>query len=156
MPCLTSATGAASDPAMVEPGIFEDAYEVRGTLGSGGFAVVYKARQRATGQLVAIKTMLPRAGGAHPEKVVARFLRETQLCAQLYHPNIVPLINAGETTAGQLYTVFVYAPGKSLSHVLQEEGALRPEEARHLMLQVLDALACAHDQGIVHRDLKPS
>lgn len=141
---------------MVQPGIFEDAYEVLGTLGAGGFGVVYKAKQRTTGQLIAIKTMLPRAGGAHPEKVVARFLRETQLCAQLYHPNIVQLINAGETASGQLYTVFVYAPGKSLSLVLEEEGALRPEEAQHLMLQILDALACAHDQGIVHRDLKPS
>ncbi len=140
---------------MAQPGIFEDAYDVVGTLGTGGFGVVYQAKQRTTGQLVAIKTLLPRAGGAHPEKVVARFLRETQLCAQLYHPNIVQLINAGETAAGQLYTVFVYAPGKSLSRVLEEEGALRPDEARHLMLQVLDALACAHGQGIVHRDLKP-
>ncbi|MBC7978602.1 MAG: TOMM system kinase/cyclase fusion protein [Myxococcales bacterium] len=140
---------------MAQTGIFEDAYDVIGTLGTGGFGVVYQAKQRTTGQLVAIKTLLPRAGGAHPEKVVARFLRETQLCAQLYHPNIVQLINAGETAAGQLYTVFVYAPGKSLSRVLEEEGALRPDEARHLMLQVLDALACAHSEGIVHRDLKP-
>jgi TOMM system kinase/cyclase fusion protein len=136
-------------------GVFDDAYEILGTLGKGGFGVVYKARQRTTGQLVAIKTMLPRGDAARSEKVLARFLRETQLCAQLYHPNIVQLINAGETISGLLYTVFSYAPGKSLSEILGQEGALEPEEARHLMLQALDALACAHAGGIVHRDLKP-
>jgi TOMM system kinase/cyclase fusion protein len=137
-------------------GVFEDAYEILGTLGQGGFGVVYKARQRTTGQLVAIKTMLPRGSAPRSDKLLARFLRETQLCAQLYHPNIVQLINAGETREHQLYTVFAYAPGKTLSQVLAEEGALDPEEARHLLLEVLDALACAHGLGIVHRDLKPS
>lgn len=137
-------------------GIFEGAYEIQGTLGRGGFGVVYKARQQTTGQIVAIKAMLHGGDGPGGDKLVARFMRETQLCAQLYHPNIVQLINAGQTAKGQLYSVFAYAPGQTISQVIAQEGALDPAEARYLMLQVLDALACAHDRGIVHRDLKPS
>ncbi len=142
-------------PMEAATGIFEDAYEILSTLGQGGFGVVYKARQRTTGQLVAIKAMLPRGEGPGSDKLVTRFMRETQLCAQLYHPNIVQLINAGQTSAGQIYSVFAYSPGQTLAQILRQEGALDPAEARYLMLQVLDALACAHDRGIVHRDLKP-
>lgn len=141
---------------MMEVGaVFEDAYEIQSILGQGGFGIVYKAMQRTTGQLVAIKMLRLQASPARVERTTGRFLRETKLCAQLYHPNIVQLINAGKTAAGELYTVFAYAPGQSLSEVLRKEGALQPEEARHLMLEVLDALACAHALGIIHRDLKP-
>ncbi|MCG8417496.1 MAG: TOMM system kinase/cyclase fusion protein [Proteobacteria bacterium] len=138
--------------------MLDDRYEILGQLGEGGFGVVYKARQRTTGQLVAIKTVRlpPGKEKAGTETWLARFLRETQLCAQLHHPNIVQLINAGEADTGLLYTVFAFVPGKSLSHVLADEGALNPIEAQYLMLQVLDALACAHQVGVVHRDLKPS
>lgn len=141
---------------MLAEGSLESAYEILATIGQGGFGVVYKARQRATGQLVAIKTVLPRSAPDRSEKVIARFLRETQLCAQLYHPNIVQLIDAGTTKGGDLYTVFAFAPGKSLNRIIADEGALDPEETRFLMLQVLDALTCAHDHGIVHRDIKPA
>lgn len=143
------------DGGMEVGGIIEEGYEIEGLLGRGGFGVVYKAKQRTTGQLVAIKTLLPQATSRRHEQLIGRFMRETRLCAQLYHPNIVQLIDAGKTAEGQLYTVFAYVPGKSLSQILADEGALDPEEARHLMLQVLDALACAHACGIVHRDLKP-
>src|SRR5262249_31350049 len=57
---------------------------------------------------------------------------------------------------GTLYSVFAFAPGDSLAALLAKEGALAPREAMHLMLEVLDALACAHATGVAHRDLKPS
>jgi serine/threonine protein kinase len=91
----------------------------------------------------------------YDEALVARFQREMRLCARLYHPHIVRLIDSGETGEKQLYTVFEYVPGRTLGDVLATEGALPPWEAAHLMLQVLDALGCAHKLGIIHRDLKP-
>ncbi|WP_437553521.1 protein kinase [Sorangium sp. So ce367] len=142
----------------LEPGtVLEGRYELLEELGKGGFGIVYRARQLATTQTVAIKVLDVQTWDAHPaEKRLARFRREMQLCGQLHHPNIVRLIDFGQTVSGFPYAVFDFAPGKNLSEVLAEEGALAPRETRHLMLQVLDALACAHAQGVVHRDLKPS
>jgi TOMM system kinase/cyclase fusion protein len=140
------------------PGVVFDArYELLEVLGEGGFGVVYKAKQLATGHSVALKLMhFPEdADEARIEKRAQRFLRESKLCAELHHPNIIQLIDAGRDAEGRLYTVFAFAPGQTLAEVLADEGPLDVREARHLMLQVLDALSCAHAHGIVHRDLKP-
>lgn len=134
---------------------FQNRYQILAELSEGGFGAVYKARQITTGQPVAVKVLHFRGGGAE-ERQIARFERETQLCGKLHHPNIVRLIDSGQAENGALYTVFEFAPGKSLSCVLAEEGALEPLEAQHLMLQLLDALSCAHAEGVMHRDLKPS
>src|SRR5579862_6590766 len=143
--------------ASIVPGAtFEGAYDVLKELGSGGFGTVYQARQLATGQLVAIKVLRWQENqGPAYERKLARFLREMRLCARLHHPNIVRLIDSGHAEPGPTYTVFEYVPGDNLGDILAQEGALDPVEARHMMLQVLDALACAHASGIVHRDLKP-
>jgi TOMM system kinase/cyclase fusion protein len=138
--------------------MFEGRYELLAKLGEGGFGTVFKARQRATGQTVALKVMRsPERGGAtRADTRVARFLREARICAGLHHPNIVHVVESGQTGDGSLFTSFAFAPGVNLADLLAREGALAPAEARHLMLQVLDALACAHKQGVIHRDLKPS
>jgi TOMM system kinase/cyclase fusion protein len=133
--------------------VFQDRYEILSKVGEGGFSKVYRARHRVTGQEVAVKVLLHLH--ANDEGHVARFQREMRLCARLYHPNIVRLIDSGKTEQGQLYTVFEYVPGRTLGDVLASEGALPAWEAAHLMLQVLDALGCAHRLGVVHRDLKP-
>src|SRR5262249_18435917 len=83
------------------------------------------------------------------------FRREMRLCAELAHPNIVRLIDSGQSEDGMLYAVFEYVPGSTLREILGTDGRLAWEVARHLMTQVLDALACAHARGAVHRDLKP-
>ena len=143
---------------VLEPGaVFLGRYEVLSRIGEGGFGVVYKARLLSTGQLVALKTTLKPEPDADPRVAtrVARFLAESRLCARLYHPNIVQVMDAGETE-DMLFSVFAFIPGDNLATVLATEGALEPREARHLMTQVLEALICAHAQGVVHRDLKPS
>ncbi|WP_437964203.1 TOMM system kinase/cyclase fusion protein [Sorangium sp. So ce260] len=145
--------------AAIAPGaVFQERYQIVSALRESGFADVYKGRQLATGQMVAIKVMRPSRGGkpADVARRCARFHQETRFCAQLHHPNIVRLIDAGQTDEGTLYTIFEFVPGKNLAEVLAEETALEPREARHLMLQILDALGCAHGQNVVHRDLKPS
>jgi len=145
-------------PGALAPGTqFQDAYEILEELGSGGFGRVYKARQLSTGQLVAIKVLRfwESDSAADVANQVERFRRETRLCAELSHPNIVCLIDSGETGHGQLYAIFEYVPGSTLKDVLAREGGLGWTETVYLMTQVLDALACAHARGVVHRDLKP-
>ncbi|XXY45218.1 TOMM system kinase/cyclase fusion protein [Sorangium sp. So ce269] len=148
----------ADGAAPVTGTTFAGRYEILAKLGEGGFGVVYKARQLTTGQPIALKILrlAEQGGAAQTDRRVTRFLRETRLCAQLHHPNIVQLVDAGQLEDGTLYTAFAFAPGDNLAALLEREGALAPPEARHLMLQVLDALACAHAAGVVHRDLKPS
>jgi TOMM system kinase/cyclase fusion protein len=144
------------DPQLLEA--FQGRYEILSELGEGGFGRVYKARQVTTGQSVAVK-LLRLLEGATPESVErrsARFEREMKLCAQMHHPNIVRLIDSGRAQGGAVYSIFEFVPGRNLAQVLAEEGMLDPVEARHLMLQLLDALACAHAQNVVHRDLKPA
>ncbi|WP_224242140.1 TOMM system kinase/cyclase fusion protein [Hyalangium gracile] len=133
--------------------VFQGRYEVLSKLGEGGFGQVYRARQLVTQHEVAIKVL--RALHTTNDTHIARFHREMQLCAQLYHPNIVRLIDSGKADPDVLYTVFEYVPGRTLTDVLAAEGALPTWDAAHLMLQVLDALACAHNKGVIHRDLKP-
>jgi serine/threonine protein kinase len=144
------------DPLIEVGDVFQERYRIQETLSTGGFAIVYKAEQLATGQAVAIKCI--RRYGPTPEddeKRVARFQREVRLCAQLHHPNIVRLIDSGWIDAS-MYAVFEFVPGKNLAEILADEGKLSPVEAGYLMSQVLDALSCAHDAGITHRDLKPA
>ena len=145
------------DPVLSIGSIFAGSYEVLAPLGEGSFGRVYKGRQRSTGQAVAIKTLRLWQGDAarDVENQIARFRREMRLCAELSHPHIVRLIDSGESEDGTLYTVFEYVPGVTLREVLTREGSLGWGLARHLMTQVLDALACAHARGVVHRDLKP-
>jgi TOMM system kinase/cyclase fusion protein len=138
--------------------IFEGRYELLGQLGEGSFGRIYKARQLSTGQHVAIKTVRVSQGDAPAsvENQIGRFRREMRLCAELSHPNIVRLIDSGESHDGVLYAVFEYVPGSTLQELLATAGRLEWETARRLMSQVLDALACAHARGVVHRDLKPA
>ncbi|KFE71580.1 Adenylate cyclase [Hyalangium minutum] len=133
--------------------IFAGRYEILEKLGEGGFGQVFKARQLATLQVVAIKVL--REVHSNNASHVARFQREMQLCAQLYHPHIVRLIDSGSTETGLLFSVFEYVPGQTLTQVLASEKALSAWETTQLMLQVLDALECAHRAKVVHRDLKP-
>src|SRR5436190_15417830 len=137
--------------------ILEGRYEILAQLAEGSFGQVYKGRQRSTGQAVAIKVLRFWEGDApaNVENQIARFRREMRLCAELSHPNIVRLIDSGESGDGRLYAVLEYVPGSTLREILAREGRLGWELARHPMTQVLDALACAHARGVVHRDLKP-
>ncbi|MRG97525.1 TOMM system kinase/cyclase fusion protein [Polyangium spumosum] len=133
-------------------------YELLEVLGEGAFSTVYKARQLTTHQPVAVKVLRVVEGGgsqALNKRRIARFHREVHICAQMHHPNIVHLLDSGRADEGLVYSVFEFVPGKDLAKVLAEEGRLNPLEAQHFMLQVLDALACAHASGVVHRDLKP-
>jgi len=125
-------------------------YELREPLGAGGYGTVFLARQRKTGAMVAVKVVKL----TEDMRRIARFHRETELCARLRHPHIVQLLDKGRQ-GPYVYGVFEYVPGETLKSLIQRNGALTPAEAARIMAEVLDALDCAHKMGIVHRDLKP-
>ncbi len=134
-----------------------EAYRIKKVLGTGGFGIVYQALQKSTGQSVALKVLqLDKTLDPHRQRrLVERFERESQLCAQLHHPHIVQLLDKGQTGDHQLYAVFEHVPGETLKELLLRKGALSAIETGELMGPVLNALAYAHEQGVVHRDLKP-
>ncbi len=90
-----------------------DGFQVLELLGEGGAGSVFKARQESTGQLVALKFL--HADPAHTafqrQRLIARFERETRLCAQLHHPHIVRLLDQGHTSQQQMYAVYEFVPG---------------------------------------------
>ena len=135
----------------------EGRYELLDRLGEGGFAVVYRARQLSTGQLVAIKVMRRHADGTEEDRRsnAARFRREMGLLSQLRHPHIVRLIDAGSLDDGRTYIATDLVEGQTLADLASARGPLPLAELRPWMLQVLDALAAAHGRGLVHRDIKP-
>ncbi|XXT20325.1 protein kinase [Sorangium sp. So ce429] len=146
--------------AILDPGtMFQGRYEIFSLLRESRLAVVYEGRQIASEQPIVLK-ILRLARDEDPAELGrrrgARLLREVRRCARLRHPGIVRPLDAGQTDGGQLYAVFERVPGQSLAELLSARGALEPPEAKHLMRQVLDALACAHRQGVVHGDLRPA
>lgn len=148
---------SARDGLLEVGALVDGRYQVLGHLGSGGHSVVYDARQLVTTQRVALKLLRPEALRRSREtgSQAARFEREMQVVAQLNHPNIVRLLDAGRLPGGELYLALEYVDGETLTALCQRTGGIEPREAKALMLQVLDAIGFAHERGVVHRDLKP-
>ena len=133
------------------PGARLGPYEVIGAIGAGGMGEVYRARDPKLNRFVAIK-VLHRQFGADPDRL-ARFEREAQAVAALSHPGILAIHDFG-TANGVTYAVMELLEGSTLRQRL-DSGPMAPFRAIDLAVQIVRALAAAHDRGIVHRDLKP-
>ena len=129
-----------------------DQYEIDGEIGRGGMSVVYRARDRRLNRLVAIKVLPPEL--AYDPAIRSRFTREAQTSAQLSHAHIVPIYDVGERD-GIAYFVMAIVDGGNLAAVLAREPRLPVTRVRAILVEVADALACAHLRGIIHRDIKP-
>ncbi len=126
-------------------------YAVEREIGSGGMATVYLAEDLRHHRKVAIKVLRPELAAALGAD---RFLHEIEIAAQLQHPNVLPLLDSGESD-GLLYYVMPYVEGPSLRDRLANQGELPIHDAARILYEVVDALAEAHERGIVHRDVKP-
>jgi len=124
---------------------WRERYEVVGRVGSGGFAEVYEAVDRSTGERVALK-VIPEGRG-----MAARVVREVDAAASLTHPNIVALYDYF-SDGMRSYLVWELVEGRSLAALA---GDLGDADVAAVGVELLDALAYAHSQGIVHRDVKP-
>ena len=126
-------------------------YVIQGLAGRGGMGLVYRAEQRATHRLVAIKLLT--TGSVDAERL-ASFRREAATLAQLEHPRIVPLYDYGEHE-GVPFLVVRFLDGGTVAERLKA-GPIPLDTALRWIRDVADALDAAHRRGITHRDVKPS
>lgn len=133
--------------------VLEGRYTVGPRMARGGTGGVYRAVDQRLGRTVAVKIMHPHL--TEDPAFVGRFAREARAAAQLSHPNVVAVLDQGETAHGWVYLVMEYVEGGTLRDVLNRKGFLTPAQAFTILESVLDGLASAHRAGLVHRDIKP-
>ena len=141
-----------------EPTEIAGRYQVVQKLGAGAFGIVYKAKDKILGRMVAIKTIRMEglaAAAAGVEEMVARFEREARVSAQLKHPNIVTIYDVGQSE-GLSYLAMEFIDGVGLDKIIAQAGRLPVERVASIGAQVADALDFAHKNGVVHRDIKPA
>src|SRR5918911_3142057 len=124
--------------------LIDQRYELRTVVGSGGMADVYLARDEVLGREVALKLLKDRY--AENEEFVERFRREARSAAALSSPYIVPIFDRGKTEDGTYYITMEYLPGGTLRDRITTTGALRPQAAAEVALQVAEALRVAHER----------
>jgi serine/threonine-protein kinase len=132
--------------------VIADRYELEELVGKGGMSTVYRARDRLLERTVAIKLLHEHY--SRDDDYVERFRREARAAARLSHPNIVTVIDRGESD-GRQFIVFEYVDGQNLKQLVESEGRLPVRTALELSIEIGHALAFAHESGLVHRDVKP-
>jgi serine/threonine protein kinase/alpha-tubulin suppressor-like RCC1 family protein len=142
-----------SDQSPAAHAALEASYEIIRELGGGGTALVYLARERATGDKVAIKVI--RSRYIEDDEAQARFAREARVVAQLQHPNIVPVRAVLDLGPAGLAIVMAHVVGRTLKQQIKQDGPLSPKDTEQILRDVGSALNAAHASGLVHRDVKP-
>ena len=133
--------------------MLDNRYEILECIGTGGMAVVYKARDHRLNRLVAVKILKPEL--ASDAEFRRRFHDESQAVAMLSHANIVSVYDVSHSD-GLNYIVMELIDGLTLKQYMQRRGTpLNWREAQHFITQIMRALSHAHGRGIIHRDIKP-
>ena len=142
-----SALSASRAASTGQPG----RYQITGELGRGGMGIVYKAQDTALDRIVAYK-VLPDTLSENP-LALKNFMREAKAAAKLNHPGIVTVYDTGEQD-GRYYIAMEYVDGTTIKEILRRRGAISPAGILHVLVQVCEALAYAHENRVVHRDIK--
>ena len=143
-----SAVGVQLPPGSVFAGC-----RVEEVIGHGDMGVVYRAEELALQRPVALKLIRPEH--SEEERFRERFRRESKLAAAIDHPNVIPVLEAGEEE-GVLFIRMRLVEGTDLRALIAEEGPVAPRRAARIVRQVGAALDAAHARGLVHRDVKPA
>lgn len=133
--------------------VLKDTYRIDQLLADGGMSRVYIAEQLSLSRKVAVKMLLP---GFNDDDFIQLFLREARIYSQINHPNVVGVIDFGQTEDGLVYMVMEYLDGQTLGDVITDKGGLRLANIVWVMEQVCAGIHIAHKLNIVHRDLKPN
>ena len=134
--------------------LLDNRYEILEVIGTGGMAVVYKARCHRLNRLVAIKIL--KKDYLEDEDFRRRFRAESQAVAMLSHPNIVSVYDVSTSVSLEAdYIVMELIEGITLKQYMEKKGFLNWKETLHFAMQIAKALEHAHSRGIVHRDIKP-
>jgi Protein kinase domain len=152
-PLDSAAPAPAVSPDAAGPAAEFSSYELLGVLGHGGMGVVYRARHRQLGRLVALKVLSPRLMATAEAR--RRFEREIRVLGGLHHPGIVMATDANRID-GAAYLVMELIDGVDMARMVRDGGPLTVAEACEAGRQIADALAAAHLAGTIHRDMKPS
>ncbi len=151
----TQASAAGSDFGALGAAVAATGrYELVARLGEGSMGAVFRARDMASGELVALKVLNDRSR-SRGERARRRFKKEARLLAQLRNPHIANLLEVNFEGEVDWMAMELIA-GTDLDRVVQQRGALSERDALTIMADVARGLADAHRQGIVHRDIKPS
>ncbi len=132
--------------------LLDNRYEILEIIGTGGMAVVYKARCHRLNRLVAIKILKDEF--ARDEEFRRRFHAEGEAVAMLSHPNIVQVFDVSSTDNAN-FIVMELVNGISMKQYMEKKGVLNWKETLHFSMQIAKGLEHAHSRGIVHRDIKP-
>lgn len=138
--------------AMEMPSLLNDRYQLQDTLGTGGMAVVYKARDLMLERSVAVKVL--REDFSRDPAFRERFRQEARAAANLSHPNIVTVHDFG-LDQGHLFIVMEYMPGTDLKTLIKQKERFPVSEALELAIQACGGIGYAHRAGLVHCDVKP-
>jgi serine/threonine protein kinase len=128
-------------------------YEIIDKLGEGAMGVVYRARDRTLGRVVALKMLSSEVGGE--DELQQRFQREGEAVGRLNHPSIVSVYDMGEQD-GRLYMAMELFDGEDLRTLIDSRAAISLLDRVRIIVEICEALGYAHTRGVVHRDIKPA
>jgi len=144
---------AAFVPESLVGSTLDGRYRLVAHIASGGMGAIFRAEHVHLRKDVAVKVLRPDLTTS--SDLVERFRREAEIAATLAHENIVRVTDFGRSPEGWLFLAMEYLEGESLFERLRREGAMRPDLAVHILVQICRGLDAAHERGVIHRDLKP-